>query len=308
MGKNINEKKRCPNRAKQKGNRFPEYVQEKIERYCLKITELNINDSPEQQEKTDQIRMQLEELGLPVSSPTAEDRKTKKLTTNGLEDFLFVTGMSGKTFFEMCMKENMDLSGPDDENWFQITWPTEQTQRLYELLKKMPQSRRNSVLDIIRKLEPAYYSSFLEKLNQPSVELGREESKHPDFIKYEKNATVPKCIDVIGDRLRLTVEYIRNGSATIPKVECDQIGLKYNPFMTTMQRHYWLVFDLEDIWAFCTYFGICPHWLLLCQLPVTVLADNIETERLMDEFALLPKQDQETVIEYAEQISRRKRL
>lgn len=289
-----------PKKAIQKGNRYPSYLQDKLDSYIEYITEYTDWDTPEMRENKNRLRKQISDYITdisPVKSPSAI--KSKYLTVGHVRQFLDATGISGKTFFEFCMKENSNVRFPEDERWVEIFWPTAEMKTLCDFLETMTAKKRSSVLALIKKLHPAYYPKFEATMQRDSAEYKDE----PAFTVHSDAYLPMKCEDCIGDRMRYTLDYILTGTTLSAKKECDAAGLHYSPTLATNARHYWLVFNLEDIWAFCLRFGLSPHWILFGRQPITVLAKDIETEKVMDEFALLPKQEQKIVIGFAKQLA-----
>ena len=298
-------------KTKQRENRYPQYVQNKVDRYIEHILECEGKDTPGDQANKERIYEQIIDYRAdinPLASYNARrsrnKSKAKMLTVSCVKPFLEAAEMSGKTFFECCMKENKDIDLPENEGWTCISWPTEEMQTACDLIDAMPVRKRDSVLALINKLKPVYYKDFQAQMEQESAEFGKSENDAAS-INAEDTYTLLRCEDNIGDRMRYTLDYILTGTGRLAKKECDEIGVCYKALLSTIPRHYWLIFNLEDIWTFCKHFALSPHWILFGRQPITVLAKDIQTELIMDEFALLPKQEQKIVIGYAKQLAGR---
>ena len=276
------------------GQRVPKDVRERFEAYVEREIEIKDTDSSETSEKKRRIAEKLEHYSSvvhPIKSVYGvkeKGRKHRYLTMQSLPDYMDAVEIPFKTFFEFCIKQNSGLSGPDDTGWTQISWTTEEQGQMADLLRICSPKEKRTASELILELMPAFYGDFRESLRVDSGEnlpLGR-----PAASRTEADKDIPVLLkeNNMGVRMAETVNYMCDESHVSSKQVCQEAGLYFLPKKMYAPRHYWAIYNFEDIWDFCKEFRISPHWAMFGPTPVRVLADSVESEMIMDDFSFLP--------------------
>ena len=284
------------------GTRFPQDIRRKIDRYLSDKLQEKETDSVQDTIYKKSVQQRISDFCdyYYADYPYYDNRTIYKkmsilLFTETIEDYLSVSDISGKTFFEMCLEENSDIASPDDEGWTTISWPTKEQEIMCGILDSSPLKKQQLIQKMIRSLLPEYYHQFMNSLLSDEIP---DEEEPDNIVRYQ-------VIDNFGCRMRLTLDYLRIETGEIPLTVCKVNGLYYYPVTAAKRKYIWHVLRLGDIWKFCQIFKLSPHWVLFGNKPVAVLAKYAQTELIMDEFSFLPKDLQKYVIEASGNIFRR---
>ena len=254
-------------------------------------------------EKADFFRNEL--MGYSVESRRTKKKDTQNLSYTILPILCVTYEITFKELLEACLDANVGIYDMNSEGWTHITWPTEALQSLHDCLIKMSKTQCGKVLNLVRKLQPPAYESFMARLYESSGEFGDRRVK-PEYLS-DKEANKYLKLTNLSNRIYETALYTSTiSNRRDPPVVAKEAGIKYNIRELTHRYQFWSLISLGEFDKVCKLLKLSPHWAFLGNdYRYTLMTENSDHERILDEFSFLPDMLQCVVVEYAREILRK---
>jgi len=295
-------KRKGPKKTDSMGHRFDSEVEKRIStvmQYYENMIASDPSDSSIVAAKKEIARNKLRDYRTklnPLTSYNASRRNTdthkaKALTLEALDSLFYAMDWTAKDFLELMLIENESFTPEDFFNrknvkgWQKLEWPSKEMERLAKWLDDMGPEKRAQIEEYVDIFLPKSYNWFLENLQRDSSWFSQSGVYVPQYYdadkeKYPPEKRMDNMCDRIVDAVRFKLEKVEIADAMkAAGVDCN--------LRSIFKPYHWNIIRIKYFNRLSKGIGITPHWAFYGMRDICVLAENPETERIMDKYQFL---------------------